>query len=129
MEATYAQALWQMIERGATPKRAVEALHESLVARGREALMPRIAKAFARLAARDKERSGLILSVAREKDERKALEEAKEALVQMHTPNQDDIKVVVDESLIGGWRLEGSEHLVDASWKKHLISIYNRATL
>ena len=127
MEATYAQALWQMIERGTTPKKAVDALHKSLVARGRQALMPRIGKAFARLAARDGERSGLVLSVAHEKDERKAMREAKEVLAEMNAP-KESIALKVDESLIGGWRLEGSEHLIDASWKKHLLSIYNRAT-
>ena len=38
----------------------------------------------------------------------------------------DDIEVKTDEHLIGGWRLEGREHLYDASFKKHLLSIYNR---
>lgn len=127
MEATYAQALWHMIERGTAPKKAVQSLYDSLVVRGRQALMPRIAKAFARLAARDSKRSGLILSVAHEKDERKAMREAKEVLGQMNA-SKNEMTVQLDESLIGGWRLEGSEHLIDASWKKHLLSIYNRAT-
>ena len=38
------------------------------------------------------------------------------------------MKVRVDDSLIGGWRLEGRERLIDASYKELLLSIYNRAT-
>jgi len=34
---------------------------------------------------------------------------------------------VVDESLIGGWRLEGKETLVDASYKRELLELFNRS--
>jgi len=95
--------------------------------RGRQALMPRIGKAFVRLAAREGGKNDLTLSIAHEKDERKAMREAKEMLAQTD-PSKKDITVKLDETLIGGWRLEGSEQLIDASWKKHLLSIYNRAT-
>src|SRR3989338_11512522 len=108
METSYAQALWQMIERGMAPTKAVKALHESLVVRGRQALMPRIARAFARIAARDNERNGVVLSVAHVNDEKKAKREAKEVLSEMNVA-AGEVKVAVDDSLIGGWRLEGRE--------------------
>jgi F0F1-type ATP synthase delta subunit len=127
METSYAQALWQMIQRGTSPKKAVDALHESLLVRGREALMPRIGKAFARIAARDNEQNGITLSIAHAGDERKARQAAKEILSEIKA-SADDVNVKVDDSLIGGWRLEGREMLVDASWKKHLIDIYGKVT-
>ncbi len=125
MEKTYAEVLWQMIQRGTSPKKAVHALHETLTARGRAALMPRIARAFARIAAREGERTGMVLAVAREKDAQRAIRAAKGALASVGV-KAADVHVRVDDTLIGGWRLEGREQLVDASWKKHLISIYNR---
>jgi F0F1-type ATP synthase delta subunit len=126
METFYAQSLWQMIQRGMAPKKAIDALHESLVVRGRQALMPRIARAFTRIAARDEERNGVVLSIAHENDERKAMREAKEVLSEMDVA-VDDMSVKVDDSLIGGWRLEGREMLVDASFKKSLLEMYNRS--
>jgi len=127
MENAYAQALWRTVENGMAPKKAVEALHEALMRTGRTALMPRIAHSFARLAARESGKDRLVLSVAREKDERKAKAAAKEVLAQLGA-KAGEMEVAVDESLIGGWRLEGREILHDASWKKDLLSIYNRAT-
>jgi len=127
METAYAQALWHLLEKGISPKKAVGALHEGLVSRGRQALMPRIARAFARIAARDEKRNGMVLSITREKDERSAKRAVKAILAELEV-SPSDVAVKVDTSLIGGWRFEGREMLVDASWKKHLLSIYNRAT-
>lgn len=127
METTYAQALWQLIQKGTAPKKAVDQLYENLKTRGRSALMPRIARAFARIAERDMGKNGITLTVAREKDERSAKSAVKDVLADMNASTKD-VSVKVDESLIGGWRLEGREMLVDASWKKSLLSIYNRAT-
>ncbi len=36
--------------------------------------------------------------------------------------------VQIDSDLIGGWRMESGEHLIDNSYKKHLLTIYNAAT-
>ncbi len=116
-----------MIQLGMAPKKAVDALHESLVVRGRQALMPRIARAFARISERDEGRNGVTLSIAHEKDERSAKRAAKDVLAGMDVA-AGDVSVKVDDSLIGGWRLEGRERLVDATFKKYLVSIYNRAT-
>jgi len=127
MEQIYAQVLWQLIERGPEPKEAVRALREILQARGREALLPKIAHAFGRLAARENRRNTLTLFVAREKDARMAKAEAKKLLSKWDLESRD-VALAEDETLIGGWRLEGREHLVDASYKKYLLGMYNAAT-
>ncbi len=134
MENAYAQALWKMLQNGPSdgrqgmkPKEALHALHESLMRSGRQGLLPKIGRAFAKIAERDQARTNIVLTVAREKDEHTAQKEAKDILSKM---NIDSVDVTgrVDDSLIGGWRLEGRERLVDASFKKQLLTLYNRAT-
>lgn len=128
MEQAYAQALWKMIDDGMDHTKAVKSLHEILVAKGRAVLMPRIAKAFERIAAREIARSGMTLSVAHAKDESHAKTAAKKALEAMHVEAPKHLHLKVDETLIGGWRLEGAGHLIDASYKKQLLSLYSAAT-
>lgn len=116
-----------MVEGGMTPTKAVHALHEILKTHGREALLPRIASAFVRIAERETKRTDVVLTVAREKDERRAHKEVKELLSAMGVETKD-LKTQVDDTLIGGWRLEGKEQLVDASYKNQLLELFNRVT-
>lgn len=126
METTYAQALWKMVEAGTSPSKAVRALQETLKVHGREALLPRIGRAFARIAEREGKRTGIVLSVAREKDERSAKSAAKEILAKLGAETKE-VTVSVDSTLIGGWRLEGKETLVDVSYKKQLLELFDRS--
>ena len=126
MEKAYAQALWKAIEKGLEPKKAIAALHASLQAHGRESLMPRIAAAFERLAQRNARRGRITLTVAKEDESRAAIKSAKSVLDTFGEGTEID--VCVDPSLIGGWRVEGKETLVDASYKKYLLDMFNRAT-
>ncbi|HUO50055.1 MAG TPA: F0F1 ATP synthase subunit delta [Candidatus Paceibacterota bacterium] len=126
MEKAYSQALWEMVERGMEPRAAVRALHESLKARGRDALMPRIAIAFERLAARENEKNSTTLIVAHAKDAHPHSREIKEVLDEIGV-HPSDVRISVDPRMIGGWRLEGRGRLIDASHKKYLLDMYNRA--
>src|SRR5437870_2511994 len=117
MEQAYAQALWKMVEKGLDAKKAVAALLEILKKHGRGALLPRIGKAFQRLAAREMQKQSLVLSVAREKDESRAIKEARAILKELGE-DQKHISIKIDENLVGGWRLEGRGRLVDASYRK-----------
>jgi F0F1-type ATP synthase delta subunit len=128
METAYAQALFKMIDKGSDPKKAVVALHEMLVKRGRQVLLPRIAHAFSRIAMRERARSGMTLVVADAKDEKHAATEAKKVLTKMGVDHRGHIEIKVDESLVGGWVIEGDGRLIDASYKKQLMDIYNAAT-
>ncbi|MBI5457187.1 F0F1 ATP synthase subunit delta [Candidatus Kaiserbacteria bacterium] len=127
MERSYAQALWKMVEGGVTPAKAVHALRDTLKAHGRDALLPRIASAFSRIAEREAKRTDVVLTVAREKDERHAHRDIRGLLREMGVEAKD-LKTQVDDTLVGGWRLEGREHLVDASYKKQLLDLYTRVT-
>lgn len=125
MQEAYAQALWVVIQKGKTPQEAVAALKKTLEGRGRMALLPKIANAFQRLAAKESQKNTLTLSVARQKDFQKAVKDVENVLTELRI-SETDVCESVDESLIGGWRLEGKGILVDQSWKKALLSIYNR---
>ena len=118
MEQAYAQALWKSVAGGREPKDAVAALHETLQTNNRLELMPRILRAFKRLAEEHARKTRTRLWVARQED-------AKHAFKQAGVTEAD---VCVDESLIGGWRLESNETLVDASYKNYLLDMFNRAT-
>jgi F0F1-type ATP synthase delta subunit len=123
MENAYAQALWNIIEGGKMPTEAVHALHVQLRSSGRLALAPRIARAFERIAARDHAKNAVTLTVASKEHEHRARKEAATSGIDVA-----DAIVHVDRDLIGGWRLEARETLVDASYKKHLLAIYRAAT-
>jgi len=123
MENAYAQALWNIIKGGMEPTRAVHALHDQLKKGGRLALAPRIARAFERIAARDHAKNAVTLTVASKDHEHSARMEAAASGIDV-----SDAIVHVDQGLIGGWRLEARETLVDASYKKHLLAIYRAAT-
>jgi F0F1-type ATP synthase delta subunit len=127
MENAYAQALWTVIAKGTKPHDAVRIMHEKLKAEGREALMPRIARAYARLAARESNRTRVTLAVADKAHEHLALKSAAAEIASLGI-DEKDVEVRVDPTLIGGWRLEGREALVDSSYKKHLLAIYHAAT-
>jgi F0F1-type ATP synthase delta subunit len=124
MEQAYAQALWKMVAEGMAPTKALHSLTEILKQHGRLALLPRIGKAFARIAERQLQKETVTLTVAREKDERAAKQAAKEILAALETK---EVAVKVDDSLIGGWRLEGKEMLVDRSYKMRLLELFNKA--
>ncbi|HEY4526296.1 MAG TPA: F0F1 ATP synthase subunit delta [Candidatus Paceibacterota bacterium] len=127
MERVYAEALWEMVEKGKAAHEAVAALKKMLEARGRLALLPRIGKAFQRLAAKEAKKNTCTLTIARQKDAQKAVKEVEQVLAELKI-GDTDLCETVDESLIGGWRLEGRGMLVDQSWKKALLDIYTRAT-
>lgn len=117
MEKLYAQALWKSVENGRTPKEAVESLAKILKKQGRGDLMPKISKAFQRLA-QAQAQNRVRIFVAKEKDAKTAMKAAGVA----------EADVCIDESLIGGWRLEGGNEVVDRSYKKFLLDIYSTAT-
>ena len=117
MEKLYAQALWKSLENGRSPKEAVESLAKVLKGQGRSDLMGKIKTAFLRIAEAEKS-NRVRIYVAHEKDAAHALKAS----------GVEEADICVDKTLIGGWRLEGGDEVVDRSFKKHLLDIYNSAT-
>ncbi|OGG80627.1 hypothetical protein A3A39_04010 [Candidatus Kaiserbacteria bacterium RIFCSPLOWO2_01_FULL_54_13] len=127
MQDAYARALWRVIQEGKLPKEAVAKLRATLERHGRARLLPRVARAFARIAARESSKNAVTLTIAQKKDERMAHKEIKEFLRDMDV-SPEDVEVKTDVNLVGGWRLEGREHLIDASFKKYLLDLFERVT-
>ena len=123
MEQAYAMALWKVMEGGKEPEAAVTSLREVLERRGRTELLSRIGRAFGRFAAREHAKNVLSITLSNIRDER-AHKEAISALSKLNM-SEANVEVRTDDSLIGGWRLEGRGRLLDTSFKKHLLSIYN----
>jgi F0F1-type ATP synthase delta subunit len=127
MDKVYAQALWHVIKDGEDPAKAISSLHGVLVRRGHTGLLHKIAHAFKQQVAHVEQRNTVTLLVADKKDETQAKREAATSLVKLQLEDRHVI-TRVDHTLIGGWRTEGREHLVDASYKKFLLEIYESAT-
>ena len=118
MPLSYAQAIWKSVEKGADPHAVVASVHKKVLEEGRGDIMPKILNAFKRLAERESARNRTQVFVAREKD-------GKQAFIESRVAEAD---IVIDETLIGGWRLEDKERLVDASYKSMLLKMYNQVT-
>lgn len=112
----YASALLRLHEKGVSARESAEQLIEVLKKSGRMALLPRIGKAFARLAGKmmRNKRQTLIIAHEKEKSHARKESEAKHA------------EVRIDANLISGWRLESGDELRDVSGKKHLLTMYDK---
>lgn len=117
MEKAYAQALWELLQKGEKPKEAVTKIHGALTARGRASLFPAVGREFERIAQREAQKNRSVLVVARKGDEATARKAS----------GAHDAEVRVDESLIGGWQLFDKGEMRDESWKSALLTIYNQA--
>jgi F0F1-type ATP synthase delta subunit len=127
MEKQYAQALWKLVKRGMEPKKAVHALRDMLAREGRSELLPRVARAFQRIALEQSKKTDVVLTVATEGDITAAKKHTHDLIAEFGvTPH--DVQTRIDGSLIGGWRLEGKEKLIDASYKRRLLDLFSRVT-
>jgi len=114
----YAKAMFSLSKEGHNKGSIVEGLMSSLKTRGALALLPKVLIAYTNLLAQ-KSSDKPVISVARSSD-------TKEAIELSGAPK--DAEVVVDERLIGGYRLERGGKLVDDTFKAKLLQIYRNAT-
>ena len=129
MQKNYAQALFEKAT-DVADRKSVELLIKNLVAilksEGKLKLLPSILKEYERLSER-RAAEKAHLYVANEKAVKKAPESqnvlnfTKEIGVEAK-----DLEVVVDASLVGGFRLESPTRLVDASHKRSLLHLYRK---
>jgi F0F1-type ATP synthase delta subunit len=98
--------------------RAIDSFMSYVKARGYQALLPRILSEYQSLIQRT-EKGGTTVSLAKKKDHAELL--LKHGIT-------GDAKVVIDESLIGGYRIETDSTLIDASHKNALLTLYHSIT-
>ncbi len=121
MEREYAQALARLSSLpNADEAKLVAQLVAHLKASGRMKLLPRIARELAMLKARTKTVADR-LEVASEGERAEALKEAK-------LEDIDPSDVIINPSLIRGWRAMAGGRLTDRSSKQALFDIYKKIT-
>lgn len=113
--ATLATALITLSEQQ-TPKKAVAALAKMLDAKGKKKLLFAVKQAVIR--AGQKKGTGSRIVVAKNEDAHRA-----------HTKTKDkDARVIVDPTIVGGFRHITANTLTDASHKAHLEALFTRIT-
>ncbi|MEK7628351.1 MAG: hypothetical protein AAB421_02955 [Patescibacteria group bacterium] len=117
----YAQALLTLVERGSTPRDAVQKLVNYCERKGIQAALPRIRGQVARVATK---RTTSRIEIARESDAPLARKAAEVACAEHHIPITD-LPIVIDETLIGGSRVIAQDMLMDTSYKHQLLKLYH----
>lgn len=113
--ATLATALIALSEQK-TPKKAVAALAKMLDAKGKGKLLFAVKQAVIR--AGQKKGTGSRIVVARKEDATHA-----------HTKTKDkEARIIIDETIVGGYRHITANTLTDASHKAHLETLFTRIT-
>lgn len=117
---TYTRMLEIVAETGddASADAAVKKLVHHLKSRGRTKLLPSIARELQKIHAKRMLRTARV-EVASEAEIPQAKKEAKEHGIEV-------VDVVVNESLVCGWRAQKGGVLVDCSGKKTLVEMYRR---
>lgn len=123
LENTYAAGLIRAIERGTDVRTATERLAALLKKRGMLSLMPRVIHAVRTMGAQQATHSVITLTVARQSDVQAAQKAASHVIHDLGLES-DDIHVVVDDAIVGGWILAGRGVRVDHSHKRHLVDMY-----
>lgn len=126
MPTEYAHALYRSTKELTTKKEIVarvESLVDVLRTEGKMKALPGIVREYERIQA-SHSAGNPTLTVAKEADTKRALAELKK-----HLENKKaDTQVVIDETLIGGWRYSDKDTLLDTSYKNALLELYRRIT-
>lgn len=125
-ETQYASLLLAMIEKGIVPEKAVANTIRLLHQHKLMALLPRIKKVLMLEVSKQKRKSEAVLVVANASDKAHAEEEAKGAMSACGHRKQP-LTVCIDDSIIGGWVVQSYDTRIDASYKRSLRDIYQRA--
>ena len=124
----YAYALYEIGRSAAAPdaKRLVESLSALLERKGHRQMLPAIRKEFRVRSESKKARGDACAEVvlAREKDLsifKKNIDEELAAQNVIEAP-----RITYDATLIGGYRIEHEDSVVDASYRTQLLSLYRK---
>src|SRR4051812_9423133 len=112
MEKEYAYAVMRVAEKGMSEKNLLLSLKRVLASRGHVSLMPKIARALKEEVMRTGRGAESVLHVAKESEAHAAKTAAAGYI------GTSPVRVVTDDSLIGGWVLTTPDTRVDASFKK-----------
>ena len=124
--ALYAQALSAVVSEGTlSEKQAWEGFTALLKRKGHLSLLPLIGKELERLGVRHK-KQGALVTLGKEEDSKTYAKEIQKVLKEVGSKERSE--VVIDERLIGGFRVEANNKLTDRSHRKSLLELYRRLT-
>ncbi len=120
----YAKALYDLTKkaRGEKQEKIFNNFVNLLKSKGHYSLMPLIFKHLKLLVEKDK-LDNIDLIVAKENDFEKYFKKADN--FKKHFYPKKEIKKVIDSSIVGGFIIKTKELMVDKSYKRSLINLYN----
>jgi len=124
MHEEYAKALIELVEK--KPKEEERILKDFIALlkqRGHIKLLPKILKSIEKLSEKQ-EADSVELILAKEKDKEKHLKKAQN--YKEHFKILGDVKTKVDDTIIGGFIIKTKQTIVDGSYKKYLMELYNK---
>jgi F0F1-type ATP synthase delta subunit len=126
MLTTYVRALLQELHRTPDTALVLEKTRAAMTARGHEKLYSRVLRA----AIRELEAApaAVTVRVAEVDGYQKHAAQISEALRTLNATLDDHPEVVVDATLIGGYAVAHKHQIIDATYKKALITLYHRIT-
>ena len=96
-----------------------------LTARGHLKLLPHIQSALQRISQARERRENIRVST-RSPEAHRRFRGSIETYVKEFGGQNTDVEEIIDENIIGGFRIEGKDHLVDASYRKMLLELYKK---
>jgi F0F1-type ATP synthase delta subunit len=117
----YSEAVRTLVREGFSLDAALDGLRTMLTTRGHSRLYPKILKELLTESIKDEVRDTATVTVARKGD---AEAHEKEIKTHLTTLSQKHHTVVVDESIVGGYIVEGTNARIDNSYKKRLLTLY-----
>jgi len=125
MKDTYQKAVLAHIKDGVAIETIVTGLDRVLALRGHQQLSGAIWQSVLRVIEAEKAAGSTVYVISLA-----AYQSLKTQITKvLHAINApDDVTVVVDQTLIGGFVVEGNSNRVDLSYKKQLVDLYRKIT-
>lgn len=127
MHEAYARALYTTA-RGKSPEeqaRVFEVLLDLLRKRGHESLIPKIHRTFAMLISTEEEKDEVELTLAKASYFDRFESDIRDTVKKHFGDARIQSVIRIDNSLIGGYVVRKGDREVDASYKTHLLSLFN----
>ncbi|MEN9922324.1 MAG: hypothetical protein RL097_601 [Candidatus Parcubacteria bacterium] len=128
MKTEYVQALLQTLHEGVATEVALSGLRRVLEKNKHSKLLPAILQEAVRMLETEKGASFATVAVARSADNVVLATQIKNALAELQVPSTAIVKIVIDETLVGGFVATFDYKERDQSYKKVLTSLYESIT-
>lgn len=125
LEEAYATAIYHAHMKGIDETKLLSRLIALLKKRGHLKLLPKICRHLKGLQVKDLRRNTAAVRVAKEAHTSRYKKEIDNACKKLGIT---ETAVVIDDTLIGGYVVEGNNTLIDASYKDILLQLYKKVS-